>query len=130
MKVFNLTDVETPQLRRQGLVGVPIKVDGVIIAPGTCGEVRDTSANRKYLQQSFVGRSAIALDRVPKGYTGTAGQEKETPVTPPPVEAATLPPPPPPSPTEEPPPDTQRAPGEEDEEAKPKKKKRSSRRGS
>ncbi len=117
MKVFNLTDVVTPPLRRQGLAETSIKVDDVVIASGTCGEVRDTPANRKYLQQSFVVRGAVALDRVPKDYTGTAGQEEVAPA--PPVEKT----------QEEPSPDTQPAPGSEEED-KPKKKKRSSRRGS
>ncbi len=142
MKVFNLTDVSTRQLRHQGLANCPIKVDGVIIQPGTHGEVRDTSATRKYLQQNFVNRDAVAMDKVPKGYTGTAADK----VTPPPKPRAPAPdvtdppadsePPPPPGITDThpeipPPPDTQPASGsEEEEEVKPKRKKRGSKRSS
>lgn len=131
MKVFNLTDVSTPPLRRQGLAGCSIQVDGVSILPGTCAEVRDTPANRKYLQQSFVVRNAIAMDRLPKGYKGTAGQKKEEPPASSPKEKVEETPDPPKTedPPADPPPDTQPTPGSE-EEGKPKRKKRSSRRGS
>ena len=134
MKVFNLTDVPTRQLRYQGLAECPIKdLYGVIIPPGEHRVVRDTPANRKHLQQQYVGRDALSMDRVPNGYTGTAKEKGPPTVT----EPAMLPSPPPPSPTEShpetPPPDTQPAP-ESDEgaesEDKSKRRKRSSRRGS
>lgn len=125
MKVFNLTHVETRQLRYQGLVGCPIRDKfGVIIKPGECKEVRGTPENRKYLMQHFVVRGAVALDQPPKGYTfdvGEAESPKPAPSSPAPKPAA----------VEEKTPDTQPA-GSETEVAEEgsKKKKRSSHRSS
>jgi hypothetical protein len=91
MKVFNLTDVETRQLRHQGLVNVPIRISDkhavTVIKPGEMAEVKDTPAMRKHLQQTYVSRGAMALDRVPVDYKG--GSQKVEPLLPPPPDDST-----------------------------------------
>lgn len=80
MKVFNLTDVSTRQLRQQGLVGCPVRDKfGQIIPPGACVECRDTPENRNYLSQHFGVRGVLALDRPPEGYTPRAAEPKKEP---------------------------------------------------
>ena len=131
MKVFNLTDVETRQLRHQGLVGCSIKdLFGVVVRPGACVECRDTTANRKHLQQNYVVRGALAIDKPPVSYTGSAGKESSKPPSLPRPTISPLSPLPVEEPEEDSP-DTHPSPGSGAEvEEKPKRKKRSSKRSS
>lgn len=67
MKVFSLTDVETPELKRRGWVGLPIVVGSALIAPGGEAEVGDTAALRRALI-GFIGPGALAVGARPPEY--------------------------------------------------------------
>lgn len=67
MKLFNLTDVETPELRRRGWVNLPLVVGTALIAPGGEAEVADTETVRRALA-SFTGPGALAVGARPPEY--------------------------------------------------------------
>jgi len=67
MKLFNLTDIETPELRRRGWVNLPLVVGTALVAPGGEAEVADTPMTRRDLA-GFVGPGAIAVGARPPEY--------------------------------------------------------------
>jgi hypothetical protein len=79
MKVFNLTDVETPKLRQFHLVAHTIAVGRALIAPG---ESADVSMDEfKWVRtevQRLVTLGALAIDSLPAAYT-LAKQNKVPP---------------------------------------------------
>lgn len=67
MKVFNLTDIETPILKSRGLVGVPIAVGSTLIAPGGEAEVGDTEMIRRDIV-CFTAPGALSVGVRPPAY--------------------------------------------------------------
>jgi hypothetical protein len=67
MKIFSLTDVETPELKRRGWVGLPIVVGSALIAPGGEAEVGDVATIRRDLV-SFIVAGALAVGSRPPEY--------------------------------------------------------------
>ena len=65
MRVFNLTDISTENLRSIGLSDVSITLGGVVIAPGGSGVVKN---NVKHEVNTFVSQGALAIDEVPQWY--------------------------------------------------------------
>jgi hypothetical protein len=67
MKVYNLTDVETPALIQRGLVNQHIVVGKRMVNPGEFVEVADTLHTRgKLMYLLTVG--AVSIDQVPPNY--------------------------------------------------------------
>lgn len=67
MKVFNLTDIETPTLKKLGWVGVPIAVGSSLIEPGGEAEVGDTDMVRRDIG-CFTTPGALAVGARPPAY--------------------------------------------------------------
>lgn len=59
MKIYNLTDVQTPALIQRGLVNVKIKVGPEVISPGSWAEVPDSQEVRSKLSQ-YEGLGALS----------------------------------------------------------------------
>jgi len=68
MKVYNITDVETPQLKSLGRVNIPIKLGDTIIPPGGSAIVHERY--RSEVVQRFDG--AAVIDTLPPSYNGAA----------------------------------------------------------
>lgn len=95
MKVFNLTDVSTPALVAQGLVGQQIVVGAQLLPPGGFAEVEDTHHRRQQLA-SMVALGALSIDKLPPAYI----RAKSDMAPPPPPPPAPEPPKVEPAPTE------------------------------
>jgi hypothetical protein len=67
MKLFNLTDIETPALKRLGWVSMPIVVGHALIEPGGELEVGDTALIRRDIH-CYTGPGALAVDARPPAY--------------------------------------------------------------
>lgn len=76
MKVFNLTDIETSELRRAGWVRVPIAVGPALIQPGEVAEVEDTEMVRQNIR-CFTSKGALAVGVKPPSYM-VACSERES----------------------------------------------------
>jgi hypothetical protein len=108
MKVFNLTDVETPLLAQRGLVRQTFAVNGALLAPGDAVDVPETAAAMlTHLVAHLVEVGAVAIDGPPASYLEHKGPARTPPTpTPPPVPVTPAPAPspaPPPSPAPAPP---------------------------
>jgi hypothetical protein len=99
MRVFNLTDVTTPTLKRHGLEQQTIVVGTALLSPGGMEEIGDEPHVRAGAQ-FLVDVGAIAFEQLPPAYM--AGKA-DVVVTAPPVVAA-------PEPTPEPAPAPEPAP--------------------
>jgi|SRR5690606_34659698 len=66
MKVFNLTDIPTPELTRSGLVGVFV-VGRTPVLPGQYAEVPDTPRTHTRLRR-LIEKKAAALHELPAEY--------------------------------------------------------------
>jgi len=67
MRVFNLTDIQTPALERQGWVGNTFVVGKTPIAPGKYEDVPRTVENLRKLQAALRVQ-AVAVDQPPPTY--------------------------------------------------------------
>ena len=67
MKVYNLTDVETPVLVQRGLVNQHIVVGKCMVNPGEFAEVVDTAHVRGKLGY-LLTVGAVSIDLVPPNY--------------------------------------------------------------
>lgn len=67
MKIFSLTDVETPELKRRGWVGQPLVVGPALVPPGGEAEVADTALIRRDLA-GYTGPGALAVGSRPPEY--------------------------------------------------------------
>lgn len=67
MRIYNLTDIETPVLRKAGLVNMTIAVGPALLPPGGELEVGDTEMLRRDIL-CFTGTGAIALKVRPASY--------------------------------------------------------------
>ena len=77
MKVFNLTDVETPLLKQRGLGSQHIAVGDKLLAPGTDADIDDATLERTRPElQRMVSLGTLALGEVPADYK--AAKEKAT----------------------------------------------------
>lgn len=74
VKCYNLTDVETPELRNRHLVGATIAVRTVLIPPGGSAEVPDDPMARRDID-SYVALGALSVDTLPLHYVIAKGQE-------------------------------------------------------
>lgn len=79
LKVFNLTDVETPQLKQYGLVNQHIVVERALVAPGEYTQVADSPVARAHLRH-YVSVGAVAVDVVPPSYVLLKERNKPPPV--------------------------------------------------
>lgn len=75
MRVFNLTDIETPTLKQRGLVGQHFAVGTRMVAPGEYIELPDTPSTRADLHY-LLTVGAVCLDTPPPPYA-VARQAKE-----------------------------------------------------
>ncbi len=81
MKVFNLTDIETPALKQRGLLNQTFAVGDKLLAPGASDEVDDETLERVRPElQNMVALGIAALGDVPSEYTAkkAAAQDKKT----------------------------------------------------
>ena len=67
MRIYNLTDVETPTLRQYGFVDQRFVVARALIAPGESAEVPDEPIARMALEH-LVAVGAAAIDELPPAY--------------------------------------------------------------
>jgi hypothetical protein len=69
MKVFNLTDVETPVLKQHGMVNHTFAVGALLLGPGDSGDLpsEKESALRTELQR-LVGLGALSANELPPAY--------------------------------------------------------------
>lgn len=67
MKVFNLTDMATPELQARGLVNQPLVVGSALVPPGGEVEVADTEILRRDLV-CFTGVGALSVGARPPEY--------------------------------------------------------------
>lgn len=67
MKVFNLTDIETPTLKAKGWLGIQIVVGNANIGPGEEADVGDTAFIRRDLL-SFTPHGALSVGVRPPAY--------------------------------------------------------------
>jgi hypothetical protein len=87
MKVFNLTDVETPRLKQHGMVNHTFGVGTLLLGPGDSGELPDAQGHaRRPEVQKLVSVGALSVGELPPAYLA---KKKALAPKPPP---ATLPP--------------------------------------
>ena len=67
MRCFNLTDIETPELKSRGLVNMTLAVRMHLIEPGSSVEVSDDELSRRDAQH-YVAVGALAVDSPPPSY--------------------------------------------------------------
>jgi hypothetical protein len=66
MKIHNLTDVETPKLKQQGLVGQSIAVGPALLNPGEAGDVAEEHvAGLRQGMHGLVSIGALAVGPQP-----------------------------------------------------------------
>ena len=68
MRVYNLTDVETKQLKRMGWVDRPIRISGTTIPSGGVADLRGTGKEQVEVIQ-FVHLNLLAIGEPPEWYT-------------------------------------------------------------
>jgi hypothetical protein len=68
MKVFNLTDVETPKLKQRGLLNQTVVVGDKPIAPGASAEFEGTPWERASARHA-ASVGAVSVDALPGSYT-------------------------------------------------------------
>lgn len=67
MKVFNLTDVETPKLKQHKLLNQTLSIGGSLVAPGGSVELKGSAEDRMHARHGLsVG--ALAVDDLPVSY--------------------------------------------------------------
>lgn len=67
MRIFNLTDVETPTLLELGLVNQVLVAGRAVVGPGSSVELGDDPLTRAHLLQ-YTQVGAMALDDLPPNY--------------------------------------------------------------
>lgn len=67
MKCFNLTDVETEELKSRGLVNMTLVVRSVVIHPGEFAEVPEDSLHRA-AASGYVSLGALSVEVLPPAY--------------------------------------------------------------
>jgi hypothetical protein len=77
MKVFNLTDVETPRLKQRGLLNQTVVVGGKAVAPGASADFDGTPWERASAQHA-ANVGAISVDALPGSYTTAKASPKAT----------------------------------------------------
>ncbi len=79
MKVFNLTDVETPQLVQRGFVSHSIAVGDVLLAPGDATTVPDEKAERVRAElATLLSYGVVAFDDQPEAYLTARNQQRNS----------------------------------------------------
>lgn len=69
MKVFNLTDVETPKLRQHGMLNQTFAVGEKMLSPGQGEDVSEETLTRvRHELQDLVMMGACAVDTMPPEY--------------------------------------------------------------
>lgn len=69
MKVFNLTDIETPELKQRGLSQQSIAVGDKLLAPGASDDIDDATLARVRPElQRMVALKTVALGELPAEY--------------------------------------------------------------
>ena len=82
VRVFNLTDVQTPALHARGLVNVSLTVGGKTVAAGKDDEVVKLTA----VEYKLVASGALAINELPAAYVkAKAAQPAPEPPAPPPA---------------------------------------------
>lgn len=71
---YNITDVETPELKNKRLVGATLALRNVLISPGGSAEVPDDEMSRRDIK-CYVDLGAIAVDVLPAEYVLAKGRE-------------------------------------------------------
>ena len=67
MKCFNITDVETPNLKGRNMVNVTVVLGGRSIAPGQCVELPDVPPLMQRVSL-YEKAGVVAVDEVPDSY--------------------------------------------------------------
>jgi hypothetical protein len=86
VKVFNISDVETKQLKQRGLVSHSVVIGKQLLAPGASADVPDDVVQHKLEGlNELVEFGVIALNTPPRGYAAKApeaepAKEEEKPV--------------------------------------------------
>lgn len=80
MKIFNLTDIETPVLAQHGFVNQHFAVGDKMIAPGASAEVDDeTFARTQPELQKLIVLGALSAGALPDGYKGGVKSPADVP---------------------------------------------------
>jgi hypothetical protein len=75
LRVFNLTDVATPELEQNGLVCKPLVVYDTLVNPGTEAEVEETAMSFRDAQY-YVSVGAMAIGALPSAYVMARRREQ------------------------------------------------------
>jgi len=67
VRLFNLTDVETPSLKEKGWVSIVVAGSGFAVAPGESAEVLLQPHTRPIIQ-SYIAEGLLAADVLPTSY--------------------------------------------------------------
>lgn len=67
VRVFNLTDVETPELKNRGCVGIVVAGRNFSVAPGEYCDVLLDVVNLRAIQHAVSG-GMLAVDKLPVTY--------------------------------------------------------------
>lgn len=84
MKVYNLTDVETPKLKQHGLMNQHIAVGEKMVAPGGDEDIDDATFERVQPElQKLVELGALSCDVAPDAYKSKKTSAEPVPTPPP-----------------------------------------------
>lgn len=78
MKCFNLTDVETTELKKRGLLNCVLAVRAVLIKPGEWAEVPDDAISRRDAE-NYVKVGALAINTTPISYNVARTRSQSAP---------------------------------------------------
>jgi hypothetical protein len=66
-RAFNLTDLETPELRAQGMVNKPLVIGAVIVQPGQYADVPDNTMTRQQVNKAVID-GLLSVGSLPPKY--------------------------------------------------------------
>lgn len=79
MKVINISDVATPQLKQHGLVNATIEVNGAMLAPGASVDCPDNQMQRSKLQH-VLSVGVATIGDPPQSYVDAKAKGSTEPV--------------------------------------------------
>jgi hypothetical protein len=74
VRLFNLTDVETPGLKDRGQINITVSGRGFAVPPGESREVVITEGNRQSIQHA-VSAGLLSVDNLPASYMLLKGRK-------------------------------------------------------
>lgn len=74
IRCYNLTDIETPDLKRRGLVNQTIAVRSTLIRPGESKDLPDDATTQRDLR-TYREVGVVAIDQLPLEYAAAKGRQ-------------------------------------------------------